>query len=385
MNLDELENELVRMGRRPVPAPRPEFVRSLLDRIELDEDLPTPVPIQMARRDPWARFRMVAVGAVAAALLSAVGLVSVLRDGGNGKEITISAAPVSLNQPSEPQAKEITVGNDASVTTDDGSYRAACPAEGTKIPTTKGVYVCHAGEVVLLEILGGRIVGAGAEGSATAPETSPTTTATPGPTVAPPVPVTVPPTPGASVAVVTPTTTAGTPATSTTTAVTPPPVGGGGTTPEPVLPSFALRFSTPDDGSVTLTWDAYTGPNFARYVVLRTSSMSERPDTPTYTPTNTSNVVAERTPVNNTTFTERFVDVLPLGTAKVSYRVAVLDAAGNVLALSSTTTLELEWSLKPSEVDPPPTTTAPAPTTTTSTVPDGDSPATTVATPTTMK
>ena len=81
MNLDELDNELVRMGRQPVPAPRPEFVRSLLDRIELDEDLPTPVPIQMARRDPWARFRMVAVGAVAAALLSAVGLVSVLRDG----------------------------------------------------------------------------------------------------------------------------------------------------------------------------------------------------------------------------------------------------------------------------------------------------------------
>ena len=42
MNLDELHDELVRMGRRPVPAPRPEFVKSLLDRIQLDEDLPHP-------------------------------------------------------------------------------------------------------------------------------------------------------------------------------------------------------------------------------------------------------------------------------------------------------------------------------------------------------
>ena len=54
-----------------------------------------------------------------------------------------------------------------------------------------------------------------------------------------------------------------------------------------MTPSFTLDFTTPDEGSVTLTWDAYTGPNFARYVVLRTSSMSDRPDTPTYTPDNT--------------------------------------------------------------------------------------------------
>src|SRR4051812_42953357 len=300
------------MGRRPVPAPRPEFVRSLLDRIELDEDLPTPVPIQMARRDPWARFRMVAVGAIAAALLSAVGLVSVFKDGGS-KEITISAAPVSsLNQPNVPQdpslTKEITVGNDASVTTEDGSYKAACPGEATKIPTTKGVYVCRAGETVLLVIVGGRVVDAGPEDGIEAPETPPTTTATPGPTIAPPPAQTVPPARVPSASVVTTTTAPGT--APTTTAATPPPVDGGGSSPVPVTPSFTLNFTTPDEGSVTLTWDAYTAPNFARYVVLRTSSMSDRPDTPTYTPDSTTNKVADRTPATNTSYTERFVDVL---------------------------------------------------------------------------
>ena len=85
---------------------------------------------------------MVAVGAIAAALLSAVGLVSVFKDGGT-KEITISAAPVSsLNQPNVPQdqslAKEITVGNDASVTTEDGSYKAACPGRGHEDPDHQG-------------------------------------------------------------------------------------------------------------------------------------------------------------------------------------------------------------------------------------------------------
>ena len=385
MNLDELHDELVRMGRRPVPAPRPELVRSLLDRIELDEDLPTPVPIQMARRDPWVRFRMVAVGAIAAALLSAVGLVSVFKDGGT-EDITISAAPVSsLNQPNVPQdpslAKEITVGNDASVTTEDGRYQALCPGEGTKIPTTKGVYVCHAGDTVLLVIVGGRIVDAGVEGVVTSEPPASTTTGAPGATVAPP-PAQTPPARVPSASVVTTTTAPGT--APTTTAATPPPVDGGGSSPAPVTPSFTLNFTTPDEGAVTLTWDAYTGPNFARYVVLRTSSMSDRPDTPTYTPDSTTNKVADRTPASNTSYTERFVDVLPVGTSKVSYRVAVLEAGGNVLALSSTTTLELEWSMGPSEVLPPESTTVPpSPTTTSAPSPDGSPVTTAVTTATT--
>ena len=152
---------------------------------------------------------MVTIGAVAAALLSAVGLVSVFRDGRGGKEITISASPVVNSQVSVPPAKEITVGSDGSVATEDGHYRAACPAEGTKIPTAKGVYVCHAGETVLLEIGGQRILFAGPEDGSAGPDATPTTGAPaagpsgPGPSVAPPAPVTVAPTPGASASVVT--------------------------------------------------------------------------------------------------------------------------------------------------------------------------------------
>jgi hypothetical protein len=372
VNLDELHDELVRMGRRPVPAPRPEFVRSLLDRIQLDEDLPAPLPIELAprRREPWARFRMVAIGAVAAALLSVVGLVSVFRDGSGGKELTISASPVVNSQVSVPPAKEITVGSDGSVATEDGHYRAACPAEGTKIPTAQGVYVCRVGETVLLEIGGQRILFAGPEDGSAGPDATPTTGAPgaeagpggPGPSVAPPAPVTVVPTPGASASVVTTTTAPGAPPTTTTSSSTPPPSGGGGVLPPLVAPSFALNFSTPAEGTVKLTWDKYAEPNFARYVILRTSSLTGRPDTPTYTPDDTDDVVAERTPVDNTTYAERFVDVLRPGTSEVSYRVAVLDAKGELLAMSSTTTLELEWTLKPSEEPTPSTTTAPPPT-----------------------
>ena len=78
------------------------------------------------------------------------------------------------------------------------------------------------------------------------------------------------------------------------------------------------------------------------------------------------------------------MDVLPVGTSKVAYRVAVLDASGNVLALSSTTTLELEWSMGPSEVIPPDSTTVPpSPTTTSATSPDGSPVTTAVTTATT--
>jgi hypothetical protein len=381
VNLDELHDELVRMGRRPVPAPRPEFVRSLLDRIELDEDLPTPVPIQMARRDPWARFRMVAVGAVAAAMLTAVGLVSVFRQG-DGKAITISAARVSETR-SEAPPKEIKVGDDASVTTEDGSYTAECPSEGAKIPTTKGVYVCHLGETVLIVILGGHITEASVDGAAASDAPASTTTVAPGPSVTTSPSTTVTTTRGPSASVVTTTTKPGTPSTTSTSAATPPPVGGG-STPEQPSPSFKLRFTTPDAGSVTLAWDAYPGSDFARYVVLRTSSMSELIDTPTYTPDNPGNKVGELAPVTNTNFTDRF-DALVPGTQKVAYRVAVLDAAGNMVALSSTTTLDLEWTMGPSEVPTTSTTTPASTTTTTSTVPDG-SPATTApTTPTTTK
>jgi hypothetical protein len=363
VNLDELHDELVRMGRRPVPAPRPEFVKSLLERIQLSEDLPTPEPIQLARRQPWARLRMVAVGAIAAAALSAVGVFSLLRDSGNRTSTVISASPVKSSE-SAPRA--ISVSPDGEVNADDGTYDATCPAGDPKIPTVSGEVPCHEGDTLTLYIRDHRIEaldvsGAGGNEAAqpgvttTSSSEGAATTAAPVTTVAPPPSTTVPPGGNAVASVVT------TPGTVGTTPTTnrPDPVA----TPAPstptttVSPSFELPYTLNDDG-VTLQWPVYPGGDFGRYIVLRTSSLTNLVETPAYTPDDHGDVVAEITARDQTTFTQVFENSLPVNTLVVLYRVAVLDKNGKLVALSTTTSMQLEWKLKPS-ADLPPTSSVP--------------------------
>ena len=64
MSGHDLHEQLERLGRRPVPPPRPEFVESLLERIQLTDDLSEPAPVIYLRRQSWARARVAVAGVV---------------------------------------------------------------------------------------------------------------------------------------------------------------------------------------------------------------------------------------------------------------------------------------------------------------------------------
>jgi hypothetical protein len=115
-----------------------------------------------------------------------------------------------------------------------------------------------------------------------------------------------------------------------------------------VSPTFELA-SVPAIGGVTVTWPRYPGSDFGRYVVLRTVSTTDTADTPTYTPGDPRDVVGEPTNVDETSLTQVFDGRLADTTQRVAYRVAVLDKSGKLVALSSTLTLKLEWSLTGSD------------------------------------
>jgi len=359
--MDDLHDQLVQMGRRPVPAPRPEFVKSLLERIQLGEDLPVPEPIPLTRRQPWARARMVAVGAIAASVLAAFGLFSLVRQGSGGDTATvISASPVNAIG----ESKQMTVGADGEVDIDHGSYDTTCPVSDPRIPTARGVVQCTPNEALRVEITDYHVqevipVDGAAESAlsatTTAPGTAPTTE-TPPTTVATPATVPSGSSDGsASASVVTTTVpTSTTPSTNPAPTATP----GGSAPAAAVNPSFELS-STYGDGTVTLTWPQYKGSDFGSYVVLRTSSLSDKIDTPTYTPIDTQFRVGQLNSITQTSSQQVFEGVVPVNTLFVSYRVAVLDGSGKVVALSTTTTLQLDWKLKPSEADPATTTTTP--------------------------
>jgi len=73
--------------------------------------------------------------------------------------------------------------------------------------------------------------------------------------------------------------------------------------------------------------------------------------------------VASVSPAGNPTYTRPLDGSagLAFGTPFVSYRVAVLGPNGELLDLSETLTLELRWSLKPSDAPTPSTTPSTAP------------------------
>ncbi len=102
-DLDDLRDELERLGRRPVPAPRAEFVDDLLARIVGDDatgEVPAPLPLRPAARRRFAQPRAVALVSVAAALLLAVGVVGMLvRDVGTTGDIAAELSSAASDVP----------------------------------------------------------------------------------------------------------------------------------------------------------------------------------------------------------------------------------------------------------------------------------------------
>lgn len=115
-----LHEQLTDLGSRPAPAPRPEFVEALLDRLlndEVTDDLTVaPVVALDSRRRLVAKFAWVA--SVAAALVIAVAAVSLVSGGTSGQEgtaLALTAAPG--------------VADGVQVTVDDNGYMARLPDE----------------------------------------------------------------------------------------------------------------------------------------------------------------------------------------------------------------------------------------------------------------
>lgn len=392
MNTDELREELQRLGRQPVPAPRRDFVEGLLTRIQLAEDLAVPAPIQLVPRQPWAKFRMVAAGAVAAALLAAVGLFSLFQAGSpsRGGELAHATSVGAATQPGTLKVTadgRVTLADNPDASVKDGTYSAECKQDARIQTRDSGSITCSKGEQINLTVESGQILVAqtsGTTGSSTelaVPTTVPTTS-TPATSAAPGTgptstsPTSAPANPPATAAV--------TPASTTsTTAGTRPPASGdltpmgpggvqsnGGT----LSSSFALQQAQDTgDGSVTITWPPYAANADARYLVLRTISKDAKvdPQTPWYGETDPSSPVVATLEHGSTSYTAAFdgSDV-PVDTPKVSYRVVVVDAQGKPLAVSSTLTLELRWQqLKPADDGATTTTATPPPTSTPTSVP----------------
>jgi hypothetical protein len=389
VNTDELREELQRLGRQPVPAPRPDFVEGLLTRIQLTEDLQVPAPIQLVPRQPWAKFRMVAAGAVAAALLAAVGLFSLFQGGSPSRGGVLSNSELHSQAVGEvTQTGTLKVSPDGDVSLAEhpdepapaGTYDAQCTADARIKSRDTGTITCKAGDKVNLTVENGQIISARSVGSSPSssevavPSTeasgsnSASTSAAPGPsaTSTSTSPTSAPATPPATAAAVP------APTTSTTPTTNAQPAGTTGAT-MPMASTFLLT-QAPDsgDGTLTFTWPAYAPSADARYLVLRTTSNDATvdPAIPGYAKDGPSSPVVATLGHDVTSYTATFdgSDV-PVDTPKVSYRVVVVDQQGKALATSSTLTLELRWEkLKPAGEPATTTSTAkPDPTPTTAT------------------
>ncbi|MEA3215091.1 MAG: hypothetical protein QOJ19_1247 [Acidimicrobiia bacterium] len=385
MDTNELHEELLRMGRRPVPAPRQEFVEDLLARIKVAEDLPMPAPIQLVPRQPWARFRMVAAGAVAAALLAAVGLFSLAKEH-SGNSTQLNLQPLSGQQVSD-TTKSLEVSSDGKVTGSEtaGEVDATCKADA-RIKLQDRVFECKAGQKVRLTIADGRVIDAVNLDTGQGPQALPAAKDTAAPTTQPPtttttsqpnttVPADTPAGQATASAVIVPS------STTTTTEPTPTQLAGGSPA---ATTTFELN-KTISDALVTISWPRYADQGFSKYVVLQTiSNTTQLPDTPTW-PTN--QVAAfPKADTTNYAVTLDGKSSIPVNTRMVSYRVAVVDAKDQLLALSSPLTLELQWTLKPSgDLSPSTTTTTSTSTTTTAAPTSPTTTPTTAPTTTTTK
>lgn len=280
MSYEELRDRLEQAGRRPVPAPRKEFVDSLLARIELGDEIDLPRPVPLAARRATRRLRLTAVVGMAAAMLAVVGVLATLRSPGQD---TIDQGGVRAELAGDSQSLPAGVSDDGafipqdgSNLPDDGVYRAIC-TRGGRIPAAERAYFCTTNQRILVEVADGKIV-----------------------------------------------------------SVQPQDGDAAESTPE----RFELTYSQ-DGDSVTVNWEATAQDDATNYVVLRSAATGAQPEP--VDPAYPGDTVTELS-LDETSFNEVFEDVLPTGTPAVAYRVAVVDGGGTVLAMSGKVTVTLSWT-----------------------------------------
>lgn len=284
MNDHDLHDQLERLGRRPVPPPRPEFVESLLARIQLTDDLREPAPVIYMRRQRWARARVAVAGAAAAVLLGAVGMLALARGGsGSGEGLPVELASVGQTPALNAEVEDghlVPPENADFESVPDATYTATCK-QGGRVKFGDGDSLeCQTDDTLELVIEGGAIKKATRVGRAVVEET---------------------------------------PAEAPTTAPT----------------TFHLESTSTIEGSVDLSWDPV--PGAAGYVVERAFGAGAQALAIAETDATAPEVAAGTTQV-----TESFAGLDP-SVSKVAYRVFALDEDGEELAASRTVILTLEW------------------------------------------
>ncbi len=158
MNDHDLHDQLERLGRRPVPPPRPEFVETLLARIQLTDDLSVPSNVVPMRRQNWAKARFAVVGVAAAVLLGAVGMVALAQDSPEaGTSIGVTmAGNTTFDREAEVDGSGQLKAADGVTTFPDGDYTATCK-EGGVIAYEGGTIACRTDEPVVVTIKDGRV------------------------------------------------------------------------------------------------------------------------------------------------------------------------------------------------------------------------------------
>jgi hypothetical protein len=309
--MNEFDRQLRDAGQSPVPPPDPAFATMLEERLRAGMLAPEPALRPATRPGRRAWFP---AAAVAAALTMVLGAVAVVRGGGEDVVRVASAT-------------------DTVVVLPDGTVGPATP--GLVIPDGSRLQTGSEGHIVAGETELGPKQEAKVRGG----------TVKPSPTTVPPKPSEPSnPPPTAPTATTAPPTTPSTrppPTTIATTPTTRPPAVATPTTKPTTRPTDTKPTTTTMSGPGTvatlkiearykgetakLQWSAYTGKNFAAYLVLRADGPAE----PRYPVDNATTVVARITDPWATSFMETIT--APAGR---TYRVVAVEADRRIIASS---------------------------------------------------
>ena len=305
MKLANLDRRLREAGQSPVPPADPAFATMLEERLRAGALAPEPA-LRPAARQP--RHVWFPVAAVAAALTLVLGSVAVLRGGGDDVVRVASAT-------------------DTVVVLPDGTVGPATP--GLELPDGSRLQTGNEGHLVA----GGTELGPKQEATVEDGTVKPSPTTLPpkpsNPPTTAPTATTLPPKTRPTTAttaatkprvLVTPTTTK--PTTNTTVTTKPTTTSTSGPTGTVAALKLEARYR---DTTAKLQWSAYTGKDFAAYLVLRTDGTTE----PRYPVDDATTVVARITNPWTVSFMETIAD--PAGHL---YRVVAVDAERRIIASS---------------------------------------------------
>jgi hypothetical protein len=311
--MNDLDRRLRQAGQATVPPPDPAFATMLEERLRAGVLAPEPVLRPTPR--PAGR-RWVPVPAMAAALAVVLGAAVVVRSGGE-------------------QTVRVASATDTVVVLPDGTVGPATPGlelpDGSRLQTGSEGHVV-AGETELGPKQEATVNKGTVKPSPTTVPPKPSEPSDPPPTA--PTATTLPVKPATPSTSPTPSTTK--PRVSVTPSTTKPTTRPTDTKPTttstsgPTTTVVALKLDARyRDTTVKLQWSAYTGPNFAAYLVLRADGPAE----PRYPIDEATTVVARITNPWTVSFMETIAD--PAGRA---YRVVAVDSERRLIAGSPAVT-----------------------------------------------